>query len=93
MMGVLALSFSGMLGLVTVQQKLTTSMSAQTVADSVALAAAESGEPLAQEVVELNDASIISLTLTENVDQSVITAIVVIELDGVQAQATASNGP
>ena len=93
MMGVLALSFSWMLGLVTVQQKLTTSMSAQTVADAVALAAAESGEPLAQEVVELNHASIISLTLTENVDQSVITAIVVVELDGVLAQATASNGP
>lgn len=93
MMGVLALSFSWMLGLVTVQQKLTASMSAQTVADAVALAAVESGEPLAQEVVELNDALIISLTLTENVDQSVITAIVVIELDGVQAQATASNGP
>ena len=93
MMGVLALSFSWMLGLVTVQQKLTTSMSAQTVADAVALAAAESGEPLAQEVVELNHASIISLTLTETVDQSVITAIVVVELDGVQAQATASNGP
>ena len=93
MMGVLALSFSWMLGLVMVQQKLTTSMSAQTVADAVALAAVESGEPLAQEVVELNHASIISLTLTENVDQSVITAIVVIELDGVQAQAIASNGP
>ena len=93
MMGVLALSFSWMLGLVTVQQKLTTSMSAQTVADAVALAAVESGEPLAHEVVELNHASIISLTLTENVDQSVITAIVVVELDGVQAQATASNGP
>jgi len=93
MMGVLALSFSWMLGLVTVQQKLTTSMSAQTVADAVALAAVESGEPLAQEVVELNHALIISLTLTENVDQSVITAIVVVELDGVQAQATASNGP
>ena len=76
-----------------VQQKLTTSMSAQTVADAVALAAVESGEPLAQEVVELNHASIISLTLTENVDQSVITAIVVVELDGIQAQATASNGP
>jgi len=75
MMGVLALSFSWMLGLVTVQQKLTTSMSAQTVADAVALAAVESGEPLAQEVVELNDALIISLTLTENVDQSVITAV------------------
>ena len=92
MMGALALSFSWMLGLVTVQQKLTTSMSAQTVADAVALAAVESGEPLAQEVVELNHASIISLTLTENVDQSVITAIVVVELDGVQAQAAASNG-
>jgi len=92
MMGALALSFSWMLGLVTVQQKLTTSMSAQPVADAVALAAVESGEPLAQEVVELNHASIISLTLTENVDQSVITAVVVVELDGVQAQAAASNG-
>ena len=51
------------------------------------------GEPQAQEVAELNHASIISLTLIENVDQSVITAIVVVELDGVQAQATASNGP
>jgi len=92
MMGALALSFSWMLGLVTVQQELTTSMSAQTVADAVALAAVESGEPLAREVVELNHASIISLTLTENVDQSVITAVVVVELDGVQAQAAASNG-
>ena len=92
MTGVLALSFSWMLGLVTVQQKLTTSMSAQTVADAVALAAVENGEPLAQEIVELNDASIISLTLTENSDQSVITAVVVVELDGVQAQAAASNG-
>jgi len=91
MMGVLALSFSWMLGLVTVQQKLTTSMSAQTVADAVALAAVENGEPLAQEIVELNDASIISLTLTENSDQSVITAVVVVELDGVQAQAAASH--
>jgi hypothetical protein len=92
MMGVLALSFSWMLGLVTVQQKLTTSMSAQTVADAVALAAVENGESQAQEIVELNDASIISLTLTENSDQSVITAVVVVELDGVQAQAAASNG-
>lgn len=91
MMGVLALSFSWMLGLVTVQQKLTTSMSAQTVADAVALAAVENGESQAQEIVELNDASIISLTLTENSDQSVITAVVVVELDGVQAQAAASN--
>ena len=81
-----------MLGLVTVQQKLTTSMSAQTVADAVALAAVENGESQAQEIVELNDASIISLTLTENSDQSVITAEVVVELDGVQAQAAASNG-
>ena len=39
MMGVLALSFSWMLGLVTVQQKLTTSMSAQTVADAKRLKA------------------------------------------------------
>jgi len=92
MMGVLALSFSWMLGLVTVQQKLTTSMSAQTVADAVALAAVENGESQAQEIVELNDASIISLTLTENSDQSVITVVVVVELDGVQAQAAASNG-
>jgi hypothetical protein len=91
MMGVLALSFSWMLGLVTVQQKLTTSMSAQTVADAVALAAVENGESQAQEIVELNDASMISLTLTENSDQSVITAVVVVELDGVQAQAAASN--
>jgi hypothetical protein len=91
MMGVLALSFSWMLGLVTVQQKLTTSMSAQTVADAVALAAVENGESQAQVIVELNDASIISLTLTENSDQSVITAVVVVELDGVQAQAAASN--
>jgi hypothetical protein len=91
MMGVLALSFSWMLGLVTVQQKLTTSMSAQTVADAVALAAVENGESQAQEIVELNDASIISLTLTENSEQSVITAVVVVELDGVQAQAAASN--
>ena len=90
-MGVLALSFSWMLGLVTVQQKLTTSMSAQTVADAVALAAVENGESQAQEIVELNDASIISLTLTENSEQSVITAVVVVELDGVQAQAAESN--
>jgi len=91
MMGVLAMSFSWMLGLVTVQENLMASMSAQMVADAAALAAVENGESFAQEVVVLNDASIISLTLTQNNDQSAITAVVVVEFDGVQAQATASN--
>ena len=90
MMGVLALSFSWVLALVTAEQKLTTSMSAQTVADAVALAAVESGEGVAQQLVALNQARIVSLEVQTNADQGT-TVVVVIELDGVQAQATASN--
>lgn len=90
MMGVLALSFSWVLALVTVEQKLTTSMSAQTVADATALAAVEIGEGVAHQLVALNQARIVSLEVQTNADQG-ITVVVVIELDGVQALATASN--
>jgi len=90
MMGVLALSFSWVFALVTVEQKLTTSMSAQTVADAVALAAVESGEAVAQQLGALNQALVVSLVVQTDSDQG-ITAVVVIEFDGVQAQATASN--
>jgi len=90
MMGVLALSFSWVLALVTVEQKLTTSMAAQTVADAVALAAVESSEAVAQQLVVLNQARIISLEVQNGADQG-ITVVVVIELDGVQARAIASN--
>jgi hypothetical protein len=90
MMGVLALSFSWSLALVAVEQKLTTSMSAQTMADAAALAAVESGESVAQQLVALNQARIVSLEVQTIADQGVV-VVVVIELDGVQAQATASN--
>ena len=90
MMGVLAMSFSWIVALVAVEQKLTTSMSAQTIADAVALAATEHGELAAQQLVALNQARIISLEVQNETDQGT-TVVVVIELDGVQAQATASN--
>jgi hypothetical protein len=90
MMGVLALSFSWVLALVTVEQKLTTSMSAQTVADAVALAAAGNGEVVARQLAGLNHAHIVSLVVQNDAEQGT-TVVVVIELDGVQAQATASN--
>jgi hypothetical protein len=90
MMGVLALSFSWVLALVAVEQKLTTSMSAQTVADAAALAAVENGEAVARELVELNRARIVSYEVQTDTEQG-ITVVVVIEIDGVQAQATASN--
>jgi len=90
MMGVLALSFSWVLALVTVEQKLTTALSAQTVADATALAAVQSGEVVAQQLVALNGARIVSLEVQKSGDEGA-TVVVVIELDGVQAQATASN--
>ena len=90
MMGVLALSFSWVLALVAVEQKLTTSMSAQTVADAAALAAVENGEAVARELVELNRARIVSYEVQTDTEQG-ITVVVVIEIDGVQAQATARN--
>ena len=103
MMGVLALSFSWVLAIVTVQQNLTASISAQTVADAVALAAVENGESAARELAELNDALVVSVTFYNHVDQNIVdqnsvglagdTAVVVIEIDGVQAQATASKAP
>ena len=90
MMGVLALSFSWVLALVSVEQKLTTSMSAQTVADAAALAAVENGEAVARQLVELNRARIVSYEVQTDAEQGT-TVVVVIEIDGVQAQATASN--
>jgi len=90
MMGVLALSFSWVLALVTVEQKLTTSMAAQTVADAVALAAVEHGDVVAQQLAGLNQAHIVSLVVQNDAEQGT-TVVVVIELDGVEAQATASN--
>ncbi len=90
MMGVLALSFSWVLALVTVEQRLTTALSAQTVADATALAAVQSGEVVAQQLVALNGARIVSLEVQKSGDEGA-TVVVVIELDGVQAQATASN--
>ena len=89
-MGVLALSFSWVLALVAVEQKLTTSMSAQTVADAAALAAVENGEAVARELVELNRARIVSYEAQTDTEQGIM-VVVVIEIDGVQAQATASN--
>ncbi len=89
-MGMLALSFSWVLALVAVEQKLTTSMSAQTVADAAALAAVENGEAVTRELVELNRARIVSYEVQTDSEQG-ITVVVVIEIDGVQAQATASN--
>lgn len=103
MMGVLALSFSWVLAIVTVQQNLTASISAQTVADAVALAAVENGESVARQLAELNDALFVSVTFYNHVGQDIFgpnnvgqagdTAVVVIEIDGVQAQATASTAP
>lgn len=93
MMGVLALSFSWVLALVAVEKKLTTSMSAQTVADAVVLAALEDGETTARQLAELNEARLISLVFYNAVDQGGEIAVAVIEIDGVQAQATASSAP
>ena len=89
-MGVLALSFSWVVALITVEQKLMTSMAAQTVADAAALAAVQSGEVVAQQLVDLNQARIVSFEVINHGDQGT-TVVVVVELDGVQAQATASN--
>jgi hypothetical protein len=69
---------------------LTTALSAQTVADATALAAVQSGEVVAQQLVALNGARIVSLEVQKSGDEGA-TVVVVIELDGVQAQATASN--
>lgn len=93
MMGVLALSFSWVLALVAVQQNLTTAVSAQTVADAVALAAVENSELVARQLADLNDAHVVSLTVLNNVDQGGDMAVVVIDIDGVQALATASTAP
>ena len=93
MMGVLALSFSWTLALVTVKQNLTASLSAQTVADAVVLAALEDGETTARQLAELNEARLVSLTLYNGVGQGGETAVAVIDIDGVQAQATASSAP
>ncbi len=93
MMGVLALSFSWILALVTVTQNLTASLSAQTVADAVVLAALEDGETTARQLVELNEARLISLVFYNVVGQGGEIAVAVVEIDGVQAQATASSAP
>ena len=93
MMGVLALSFSWILALVTVTQNLTASLSAQTVADAVVLAALEDGDKTARQLVELNEARLISLVFYNAVGQGGEIAVAVIEIDGVQAQATASSAP
>ncbi len=90
MMGVLALSFSWVLAMVTVEQKLTTSMSAQAVADAAALAAIENGEGVAQQLVAVNQARLVSLEAHSEAGVGT-TVVVVVELDGVLAQATASN--
>ena len=93
MMGVLALSFSWILALVTVTQNLTASLSAQTVADAVVLAALEDGDKTARQLAELNEARLISLVFYNAVGQVGEIAVAVIEIDGVQAQATASSAP
>ncbi|MDP4649451.1 MAG: hypothetical protein NWQ68_03270 [Ilumatobacteraceae bacterium] len=93
MMGVLALSFSWILALVTVTQNLTASLSAQTVADAVVLAALEDGDKTARQLAELNEARLISLVFYNAVGQGGEIAVAVIEIDGVQAQATASSAP
>ena len=93
MMGVLALSFSWILALVTVTQNLTASLSAQTVADAVVLAALEDGDKAARQLAELNEARLISLVFYNAVGQGGEIAVAVIEIDGVQAQATASSAP
>lgn len=93
MMGVLALSFSWILALVTVTQNLTASVSAQTVADAVALAALEDGETTARQLAELNEARLISLVFYNAAGRGGEIAVVAIEIDGVQAQATASSAP
>lgn len=98
MMGVLALSFSWVLALVAVQQNLTASMSAQAIADAVALAAVDHGESVARQLAELNDARIVSLTFDNDAGSRSAGQVgemvsVVIDVDGVQARATASTTP
>lgn len=93
MMGVLALTCSWILALVAVEQNLTTSTSAQTVADAVVLAALVDGESTARELAALNEARLISLTFYNAVGRDGKIAVAVIEIDGVQAQATASSAP
>jgi hypothetical protein len=93
MMGVLALSFSWTLALVSVKQNLTASLSAQAVADAVVLAALEDGESTARQLAELNEARVVSLDFFNADGQGGETAVAVIEIDGVQAQATASSAP
>ena len=93
MMVVLALSFSWILALVTVTQNLTASLSAQTVADAVVLAALEDGDKTARQLAELNEARLISLVFYNAVGKGGEIAVAVIEIDGVQAQATASSAP
>ncbi len=93
MMGVLALSFSWSFVLVTVQQNLISSLSAQTVADAVVLAALEGGETTARQLAEFNEARLVSLTFYNGAGQGGETAMVIIEIDGVHAQATASSAP
>ena len=93
MMGVLALSFSLILALVTVTQNLTASLSAQTVADAVVLAALEDCDKTARQLAELNEARLISLVFYNAVCHGGEIAVAVIEIYGVQAQATASSAP
>jgi hypothetical protein len=59
----------------------------------VVLAALEDGETTARQVAELNEARLVSLTFYNGVGQGGETAVAVIDIDGVQAQATASSAP
>jgi hypothetical protein len=57
------------------------------------LAALEDGESTARQLAELNEARLISLDFFNGVGQGGETVVAVIEIDGVQAQATASSAP
>ena len=91
MMGMLAVSFSWVLALATVEKNLSGSMTAQTAADATALAAVRGGLVAARQTALLNRATIVALTVDDAIDGVGQTAVVMVEVDNIVATATASD--
>ena len=91
MMGVLALGCSGVLGLARLDQHLSSSLAAQTVADALALITARAGISSAGQLAALQGATVELITLQRAVDDGTVTAVVTVEYGGATATATASN--
>ena len=88
MIGVVALSLSCVLSLVSLDMRLNQSVSAQTVADAVALAVVNFGAEAANEVADRNDGVIEKMDISE---MGVVT--VTVRLGDALAIASASDLP